>query len=310
LENYPDSSYANKAELGISRLGVLSLIVAQDYNSAQSAFDKMVADFNGHPQLTEAVFQIGEEYYNEGFSAKDEANEIRRQEAKDRFQKAALVFEKIITELPESVPYTTDAYYLSGTCYYLRGTNDGDYNKAIDYFEQALANWPDSWHAGIAQGLIGVCYERLQASRALKEEEAYPLIEQAYKAVIEQYPDCPYYPEYACMRLGWMNFKKGKWADAAQYFELFLQKCPANDPRETDTLYYLGRSYEEMGELGPALQTYRLFLEKSAPASLDPNTLPSATPGAGGVCRPGSTNDRLIEDVKNRVERLEKMNNQ
>jgi outer membrane protein assembly factor BamD len=291
IKNYPGSSYANKAKLGISTMGILSLIVAQDYNGAQMALDKVVADFNGHPLLTEAVFQIGNEYYDEGFNARNDPNEILRQQAKDRLKQAAEVFEKIITELPESVPYTANAYYLSGNCYYLRGNDSNDYNKAINYYEGAIAKWPDSQHACSAMGLIGVCYERLQKSGTLTEEQAYPLIEQTYKAVIEKYPDNPY-SEYACTRLGWMNFDKGQWADAAHYSELFLQKCPQDDPRINETLYHLGVAYENMGDSEAALKTYRLFLDKAD----------STTPG---TCKAGPSPASLIEDVKARIVKLE-----
>ncbi|MGA2071028.1 MAG: tetratricopeptide repeat protein [Sedimentisphaerales bacterium] len=291
IKNYPGSSYANKAKLGISTMGVLSLIVAQDYNKVQKALDKLIIDFNGNPLLPEAVFQIGNEYYDEGFNARNDPNEILQQQAKDRLKQAADVFERIITELPESVPYTADAYYLSGNCCHLRGNDNNDYNKAIDYYEKAIAKWPDSQHACSAMGLIGVCYERLQKSGALTEEQAYPLTEQAYKAVIEKYPDNPY-AEYACTRLGWMNFNKGRWADAAHYSELFLQKCRQDDPRINETLYHLGVAYENMGNSEAALKTYRLFLDKAD----------STTPGA---CKAGPLPASTIEDVKARIVKLE-----
>lgn len=167
IKNYPGGDYANRAKLDVSRIGVLSLlIVAQDYNGAQTAFDKMVADFNGRPLLTEAAFRISDEFYSKGFNTRNDPNEIVRQQAKDRLKQTAEILEKIITALPESEPYTASAHYLSGNCYYLIGNDDNDYNKAIDYYKEALAKWPDNPHACAAQCLIGICYESLQRAKA------------------------------------------------------------------------------------------------------------------------------------------------
>jgi len=69
---------------------------------------------------------------------------------------------------------------------------------------------------------------------------------------------------HAYLRLGDLNFQKGKWAKAAEYFELFLEKYP-EDIRFGQVLYDLGRAYEMMGELELAAEVYSVFIETGHP---------------------------------------------
>jgi len=266
VQMYPDSPWFDKAQLGISRVGVLSLIVAEDYNQADMALDEMIADFNGHPLLTEAVFLIGDEYYNEAFDNRDESSKEQSDEIKGKFLKAAKVYEKIIDEMPESIPYTPDAWYLSGVCFYYNEPNYDNYQKAIDCFENLVDKWPDNQHAASALGLTGVCYDKLQMKGLVKGEEAAPLSESAYKTLIDQYfdSDCPFV-EYACTNLAWKSFKKGQFADTAFYFELLLQKLAVDDPRRPDVLFRLAGSYEQLGQVESATRAYQEFLKKARP---------------------------------------------
>jgi len=112
----------------------------------------------------------------------------------------------------------------------------------------------------------------------LSESEANPKIEHAYKAVVEKYPDCTSVKD-ASLKLGWLNFKKGRWTEAVGYFELCLEKYPEKY-RPPHVLYALGRAYEEIGQLDKAAQAYHEFIK-----SIDPS-------------------DPRIETVKARLEKL------
>jgi len=68
--------------------------------------------------------------------------------------------------------------------------------------------------------------------------------------------------------------------DAAAYFELFLQNYP-EDKRQSQVLYGLGRTYEEMGEPEAAVFYYGEFI------------------------RMADSNDPRIKSVKARLEKLE-----
>jgi outer membrane protein assembly factor BamD (BamD/ComL family) len=62
IANYPDSPFADKAALGISKTKVLYFIVAQDFNAAGQALDEMVAKFPSHPNLPDELYWIGRGY--------------------------------------------------------------------------------------------------------------------------------------------------------------------------------------------------------------------------------------------------------
>jgi tetratricopeptide (TPR) repeat protein len=102
-------------------------------------------------------------------------------------------------------------------------------------------------------------------------------MEQAFKAVIENYPDCPS-DGHACLKLAGIYFSRNNPAKAAYYLELFLEKN-YDDPRVPKVLYDLGGAYEQMGQLDLAVETYTKFIEE------DPN-------------------NRLVETVKAKLEKL------
>ena len=274
IQQYPDSSYVNKAQLDVPKINVLSLIESGSDTEVQAAIDSLIADFNDHPDLPESLFEIGEQYYNKAFEKKNEGLDA---EAKDHFTKAIVVWGKIITELPEST-FTAHAYYFSAVCY----RKLGQYEKAIEYYQKVVTDWPDYEYAWSAQCLIGSCYEKLRDSGSLPEVEANPKIEQVYKLVLEKYPYCSLVG-HACLKLGQMNFEKGQWVEAAVYFELFMEKA-SEDPRRGHVVYYLGRAYEKLEQLELAAQVYKEFINTAEP------------------------NAPLVERIKSRLEKLEGAN--
>ena len=59
IQDYPDSAYAAKAALGISRGKVLSLIVSKDFDAAGQALDEMAVEFASCPNLPDELYWIG-----------------------------------------------------------------------------------------------------------------------------------------------------------------------------------------------------------------------------------------------------------
>jgi TolA-binding protein len=106
----------------------------------------------------------------------------------------------------------------------------GKYEKAITNYQKVVDNCPDYQYAWSAQYLIGSCYEKLKYYNSLPESEADPKIEQAYKSVVENYPDSAMVPS-ASLKLGYLDLKRGQKIEAAIYFELFLATARPNDPR-------------------------------------------------------------------------------
>ncbi len=79
IRNYPDSPWAGKAKLWLSKITIQSLVSAQQFSQAEDAIGKFAADFAGNPDLPEALFWI-----SEGFQRID-----RFEEAKQNFQRVA-----------------------------------------------------------------------------------------------------------------------------------------------------------------------------------------------------------------------------
>ncbi|NIT60466.1 MAG: tetratricopeptide repeat protein [Aliifodinibius sp.] len=118
------------------------------------------------------------------------------------------------------------AQYFTAVCY----RRFGEYEKAITHYQKVVDNWPDYQYAWSAQYLIGSCYEKLKYYNSLPESEADPKIEEAYKAVVEKYPDSAMGPT-ASLKLGHLNLKRGQKIEAVQYFALFLATARPTDPR-------------------------------------------------------------------------------
>jgi tetratricopeptide (TPR) repeat protein len=143
VTNYPGTNYA----FGAQRNLVILYFSMKRNGEAQEALDKLVANSSGHIGLPRAISRIGKEYFNQAFW---EENEGRHEQAKDYFRKAIIVFERIIQGLPPSPTYTPDAYYFSAVCY----ESVGEYEKAMEFYQKIIDNWPDYEHASKAKFLI------------------------------------------------------------------------------------------------------------------------------------------------------------
>jgi tetratricopeptide (TPR) repeat protein len=62
LQRYSDSSSAAGAQLYLSKQNIMSLIKSKKYKTAQAEFDTLIADFNDHPDLAEALCAIAQSY--------------------------------------------------------------------------------------------------------------------------------------------------------------------------------------------------------------------------------------------------------
>jgi TolA-binding protein len=159
-------------------------------------------------------------------------------------------------DLPGAVYQLADVYW-----------NVKRYDDANRLYQYLLDNWPDYIYAWEALFSIGDYYERLRDSGSLPESEANRQIEQVYKAVIEKYSDTTAVRN-ASKKLGWLNFKRGQWVEAIQYWELCLQRSP-EDYKPVHILYPLGRAYEEIGQFDLAIQVYNEFINRVP--SIDPS---------------------------------------
>jgi len=180
LENRHSSEDAVWLQAGLA----ISYNGLGDDMNAQVAIDNLLADFNDHPDLPYALFQVGEQYAVKATDLKKQGLET---EAKEFFRKAVSVWERVIQEFPDcdTVPR---AYYCSAGCYELELS---EYEKAIEYYQKVLDNWPyfDYRRASYAQFGIARCYQNLEKSGRISPEEASIRIIQACNNLISNYPD-------------------------------------------------------------------------------------------------------------------------
>jgi len=175
-----DYNKTDSALTAQKKLAVLE-IKAGDQVATQAALDTLIADFNEHPDLPEAVFVVGEQYYNWASQCKKTGLLAKE---KDILLKTIAVWERIITDLSSS-PITPQAYYMSARCY----ERIGQYEDAIDYYSIVVDNWPDYERAWNAQFLIARCFDRLARSGSIPRADAAPIIRQACEKLIINYPD-------------------------------------------------------------------------------------------------------------------------
>jgi len=220
IENWPVDEYAMWAHAGLAKLH----IDLGDDDAVQTALDTLIADFNDNPALPETVFEIGEQYYYKAF---EDPKKCRNVKSEESLCKAKDILERIVEQWPQSKSIgLRHAQYFTAVCY----RQLGEYEKAITDYQKVVDNWPDYQYAWSAQYLIGSCYEKLKYYGTLPESEADHNIEQAYKAVVEKYPDSAMVPT-ASLKLGNLNLKRGQNIEAVQYFVLFLATARSTDPR-------------------------------------------------------------------------------
>ena len=255
IDNSPDSNAAMSSWAGIARVHIRR----GDDQAAQTVIDKIIADFNDQPELAQAVCEIGHEYYSRARLQLAEAEEAQVDEY---YRKAIAVWERIIQDLPAS-DITPRAYYVAAVCY---SQELGEFVKGIAYYQAIAEHWPDYKYAWHAQYFVGMYYERLRNSGGIAASEADPLIEKAYRGVVEKYPDSESAAP-AALSVARMSSEKGLLPDAAKYYEFYLHKETDERARAgaLKTVYNLGQRAEKRGEFDSAARLYAVFIMYAEP---------------------------------------------
>jgi tetratricopeptide (TPR) repeat protein len=194
IDRWPGDEQAMWAKMDMAKTDIL---LGNDA-AVEKTIDILIADFNDHPDLPQAVFRIGEEYYERASSAENEGDVF---ESKELFRKAIAIWERILTELPESA-ITSQAYVASAECY----RRLGEHEIALVYHSAVVDNWPDSEFAWCAQSNIGRVLEHLKKAGTIPKSEADSLIEDAYNRVLQNYPDSP----AAAAARNWFKYERGQ----------------------------------------------------------------------------------------------------
>jgi TolA-binding protein len=276
VESCPKGEYSMWSQMHIA----MSNIRNGNYAAADIEVDKLLAGYPKEEFMALAVFQIADKYCDTNQYEKanqlyqyvidnwsEDVNAMRVQSyiiraniALGNIQLAEAAAEKMIADYRNDDNIADAVYEEIAYCYY----KFGKYEKAIQYFQKIVNDWPDYKYAWNVQCWIGECYWKLKESGALPQSEVNPQIKLAYQTLIEKYPDCSL-AGHACLKLAHLSSEEGRQVDAAMYLEMFLQNSP-DDPRVPDILYDLGQAYEKMGRLDSAVEVYAEFIEA------DPNS--------------------------------------
>jgi tetratricopeptide (TPR) repeat protein len=241
--------------MGFYKMDAISFIESGEDTTVNKIIDNLIADFNDHPDLPDTIFELGHKYYTK---ARLNVRDGFEEQATEYYQKAITQWERIINIWPRC-SYAPRAYYGSAVVY---SQELGEYLKGISYYQRIVDNWSDYQYASHAQFLVGKNYEILRDSGSVTESEANPKMEQAYKSVIEKYPDSKYAPQ-AALKMGRLYLFRKEWSEAATHLEFFRQK---SSQQRDQVLLDLGFAYEKIGNLDEALQFYTEFIETADPA--------------------------------------------
>lgn len=150
---------------------------------AQEVIEKLIQDFKDHPDLSLALWQASEAYYNEAFRYENEGLVER---AEEYFNNVIRMSREFIEESPHSA-YAAEAHYILAICY----KRLEEYTNAIEYYQKVMDNWPDYKYAWLAQLRVAKIYKGFIKDGVMSESEAESAIKAAYERLLEAFPDCP-----------------------------------------------------------------------------------------------------------------------
>jgi len=194
LDEWPESQYVFNAYAGFIKADI-----HDGYDeAAMTGIDALIANYKDNSGLPFAVFQFGEQYWDMAQSERRKDNPMAvppqilpaKQEVvisdktKDYYTNAQNIWEKIIQDMPSS-SMAYQAYRYAAEACKIIGQND----KAIEYFQAVVDNWPDDDMASHCLNMIADVYRTVQDSGALSQSEAESRMKQVYELLATDYPD-------------------------------------------------------------------------------------------------------------------------
>lgn len=126
IERYPGNTFIKRAEIGILRSDILSLIWAKDYNNVQDEIHKLALDFVDNIDLPETYYYIGEAY-----------------EWSKRYEDAKILYQNTLDSNPSNLWENKAKLGLSRTNV-LDFIVSGDFNRAKQAFDELIVNFSES----------------------------------------------------------------------------------------------------------------------------------------------------------------------
>lgn len=150
---------------------------------------------------------------------------------------------------------------------------DGAYEEGIIEYQSFIESYPAHKYAPYAQYRIAMSYFKQIKTPDISFSVARSAMEE-FERLQRNYPRNPYMEITenrinACLRVlaeyefyvGDFYFKKGAYMAAAERFNTLLKNYP-DSVKESEALYYLGISYEELGERERAISALTTLIEK------------------------------------------------
>jgi TolA-binding protein len=236
MQNYPNDISASKAQLGLSRVEVLSHIISKNYDQAKQELNQLIADFPSHPNLPDTLFRVAERY-----------------EWSLKFEESKSAYQKIVQNHPAS-SFKNRAQLSSSRLDVLSLLMSKDYSQAEQALNTLIAEFSN--HPDLPETLYRIA-ERYGWSE--KFEDATNL----YQQIIQNYPNSSAaskaglaYPRANVMALASSeNFNQ---AQAA------LNKLVTDFPGHPDlpgTIFRVAREYEWQLRLEDAKSRYQQVIQ-------------------------------------------------
>ena len=229
IANWPGTEYEMWARTGNVRIDIL----AGNQTAVEPAVDALIADFNDHPGLPQAVFGIGEEYFYT-----------------HQYQNAIDVWKLVLNNYPGRGPDMIP--YLLATCY----KQLKDYTRAIEYYTQLVEKYPDSRYGYRAPYNLGIMYRRLEDY----ESSVYWFGQQRKLYRVESTSQHAFFFEGIVYLFNMNEYQK-----AANIFQEYVELYPETENAPL-ALYDLALCDEKMGYKTQAIATLQAALR------LYPNT--------------------------------------
>jgi TolA-binding protein len=236
IRNYPDSPWADKAKLWLSKITIQSLVSTQQFSQPEDAIGKFVADFAENPDLPEALFWI-----SEGF------------QRIDRFEEAKQNFQRIIDNYPAS-PWAGNAKFWVSRVTVFSLIISQDYEGAKSALDKFMADYAGDTDYPETLYWIAERYERLG-----RFDEANLI----YTQLSQKFPINPW-TDKAKLGISRANVMalivSEKYDPAKDALNKLIADFSSN-PRLPGTLYWIAERYQRQSKFDEANRIYKQIAE-------------------------------------------------
>ena len=229
ITEFPNSKRIIEAYLGKANTHYL----LGDYKQAIAAYQALIDQFAANPQLSETIekayFGLAWSYLKAG-----------------TIDSSIQTFEKI-KDSTENKIVKISALTQIGDAY----QDLGEFQKAVDIYDQILSAYPDSMYADYVQFRQGIALLRMDKVDAATI---------SFQSLQANFPKSKYLND-AKYYLAVSYFTKGDWATAREQIDIFTQNAPDRSEFIPEALYIRALSNFNLYKYAEALQTFEQIIK-------------------------------------------------